>query len=411
MQGRSFAVVGAGPSGLYAVDRICRKDPDAAVHVFERLPTPFGLVRYGVAADHQGTKAVARVLERALARPNVRFLGNVDVGQDVSLEALMDSYDAVLLAVGASIDKRLDIPGEALGNVVGSGRLVNWLNARPDHCEAPVDLSYVRSVVIIGLGNVAIDVARVFLKEADDFNGSDLCTPVSATLAAAPIDRVTIAGRGGVSAARFSEAELRELVTLPNVRVSTMPELPATYADRTAQVLRGGSDAGRKSLTFAFHAKPVRFSGRDKVEGVLLRDPSGRERAIRADLVVTCIGYSCTALSNVPVDDGHFINKDNKVDSGLYVAGWAATGPRGTIASGRAAAFAVADRMLAETVTKGRAGLPIPDKPYVDREGWRRIDEAEIAAAAPGRVREKIRTRCEMLRAARLATRQARLRS
>ncbi|MEX2495055.1 MAG: FAD-dependent oxidoreductase [Woeseia sp.] len=411
MQARRFAVIGAGPSGLYATDRISRKDPNAAVDVFERLPTPFGLVRYGVAADHQGTKAVARVLERALARPNVRFLGNIEVGRDVEIEALRDCYDAVLIAVGATGENRLEIPGKGLGNVIGSGQLVNWLNASPDNCESPVDLHHVRNVVVVGLGNVAIDVARVFLKEPGDFIGSDLSTPVSAALATAPIEQVTIVGRGNVAAARFSEAELKELVSLPNVRVSTTPCLTSTCTGTTADILRSASDAGQKPLAFTFQATPVSFSGLNRVEAVTVREPDGSERDIPADLVITCIGYSCTTLADLPIDAGRFANEDNKIDSGLYVAGWAATGPRGTIATGRAAAFAVADRMLAETTSNDKAGLQLPDREYVDFEGWRRINEAEIAAAAPGRVREKIATRDEMLKATRLAAVGSRHRS
>lgn len=394
---RTFAVVGAGPCGLYAVDRISRRDSSAAVDVFERLPTPFGLVRYGVAADHQITKGVTRVLGRALSRPNVRFFGNIEIGQDVSLETLRNSYDAVLIAIGASSDRKLDIPGEPLGNIVQSGQLVNWLNARPDDCAAPAELSKARHAVVIGLGNVALDVARLLLKDPDDLKGSDLGRRVSKVLGSTRIDRVTIVGRGGTEAARFSEPELKEITMLPYVGVSIDPELAPAPADPISAILGNARAAGRKSLRFVFQATPVRFLGQDDVTAVRVRRSDGVEQDIPADIVITCIGYSCTSLSDLAVNEHCFVNEGGKVDENLYVTGWASTGPRGTIASGRSAACKVADRMLAETDGRGRPGLTLPKQRVVDREGWQRIDAAEVAAAAPDRVREKIRTTKEML--------------
>src|SRR5271167_4353191 len=170
---RRIVIIGSGPAGCYLADHLLRLLPDASIDILERLPVPFGLIRYGVAPDHQGTKAVARVLDRVLSRDRVAFFGNVEVGRDVHLDELMSFYDAVVLATGAERDRRLGIPGEDLPGVVGSRTFTGWYNAHPDHPAAP-EAQDVRSAVIIGNGNVAIDVARIFAKSPAEFEGSDL---------------------------------------------------------------------------------------------------------------------------------------------------------------------------------------------------------------------------------------------
>jgi ferredoxin--NADP+ reductase len=394
---RRFAVVGAGPSGLYAVDRILRVDKLARVDVFDRVPVPFGLVRYGVAPDHQGTKSVARVLERALDKPGVRFLGNVEIGRDVTLEELRAAYDGVLLSVGVGRDKRLGIPGEDLGNVAGSWNFTAWVNGRPGY-GAPVDLAGVRSVVIIGLGNVAIDVARLLLKTPDALAGSDVGADVSAALASASAEYVTIIGRGNADEARFGQGELAELVALPDVAVIANPSIVANDTSVAATVLRNAPATGRRTLAVRFGTTPLAVEGEGRATGLRVADATG-EHVLPADLIVTCIGYGCTPLGDLPQDAGRFVHDDNRIADGLYVAGWAATGPRGTIASSRVVAQAAADRILAETVAKGGTGLtPVA---ATDLAGWRRIDAAETAGANEARCRTKFTSIETMLGVAR----------
>src|ERR1017187_9244637 len=202
---RRIAIIGSGPAGCYLADSLLRLLPDASIDIFERLPAPFGLVRYGVAPDHQGTKAIARVLDRALARDRVSFFGNVEVGRDIRLEELMSLYDVVVMATGASHDRRLDIPGEELPGVLGSGAFTGWYNGHPD--SQPPTIDGVRSAVIIGNGNVAIDVARVLVKGANELAGSDLWPEVTSWLAMQPMESIHVVGRRSRSEEHTSELQ------------------------------------------------------------------------------------------------------------------------------------------------------------------------------------------------------------
>jgi len=209
---KSIAIIGSGPAGCYLADQLLRLVPDASIDVLEKLPVPFGLIRYGVAPDHQSTKAVTRVFDRVLSRDHVSFFGNVEVGRDVRLDELMTLYDAVVLATGAARDRRVSIPGEDLLGVVGSGSFVGWYNGHP-HSQAPV-VSGVRSAVIVGNGNVAIDVARILAKGPEELAGSDVDGRVAAWLMALPLQTVHIVGRRAAAEAKFTDHELAELGTL-----------------------------------------------------------------------------------------------------------------------------------------------------------------------------------------------------
>src|SRR6516164_7801968 len=192
---KRLCIIGSGPAGCYLADQLLRLVQDARIDVLEKLPVPFGLVRYGVAPDHQGTKAVARVLDRTLARDRVRFFGNVEVGRDVTLDELRGMYHAVVLATGATCDRKPGIPGEELASVIGSGAFVSWYNGHP--ARTVPELRDVRSAVIVGNGNVALDVARVLAKDSGELNGSDLPPDVLEALQKQPIEEIHIVGRRG----------------------------------------------------------------------------------------------------------------------------------------------------------------------------------------------------------------------
>ena len=204
------AIVGAGPSGFYAADGLLRANPDLHIDIIDRLPTPHGLMRAGVAPDHQGTKAVARQFDRLLARPDVRFAGNIEIGRDLSWDELITGYDAIIVATGMVIDRKLGVPGEDLAHVWGSWRFVGWLNGHPDFRQGP-DLSKVRSVAVIGNGNVALDVARVLAKSADEMAKSDIVPEAGAAIAAAPLTDIHVIGRRGPEHASFTNNELAEM--------------------------------------------------------------------------------------------------------------------------------------------------------------------------------------------------------
>jgi len=403
---KSIAIIGSGPAGCYLADQLLRVIPDAAVDVIEKLPVPFGLIRYGVAPDHQGTKAVTRVLDRVLAREQVHFFGNVEVGRDVRLSELMSRYDAVVLATGAARDRRLGIPGEDLPGVIGSGLFVGWYNGHPQ-AQAP-SVSDVRSAVVIGNGNVAIDVTRILAKGPEGFTGSDLSREAAAWLTSQPLETIHIVGRRSAADAKFTDHELAELGTLQRARPVVSD--PASLAGDAAVVktLRGFAESPARDtpiiITFHFNLTPTLFAGEGKLRAVQFRSPTGEVKELPAQLAITCIGYETLPCGSALPANGVFPNRDGKVDERLYVVGWAKRGPSGTIPTNRTEAQQLAQKIAQEITDAHRAGgqglralLEERRVRWVDYEGWRRIDAAELSRASAERCREKLSGTEEML--------------
>jgi NADPH-dependent glutamate synthase beta subunit-like oxidoreductase len=376
------AIVGAGPSGFYAADGLLRANPDLHIDVIDRLPTPYGLVRAGVAPDHQGTKAVVRQFDRLLAQPDLRFAGNIEIGRDLSWDELSAAYDAVIVATGMVIDKKLGVPGEDLPHVWGSWRLVGWLNGHPDYRQGP-DLSQVKSVAIIGNGNVALDVARVLAKSAEEMAKSDIVPEAGAAIASAPITDIYVIGRRGPEHASFTNNELAEMGRLARaVAVTDAKGLDAKppASDPTPERLRKTKNLeilkgfthnkpGAKPVTlrFLFNAAPVAFRPGevDLTTGKL-----------KADLVVTCIGYT---------------GQDFPRREEVFAVGWAKRGPTGTIPTNRAESHAVAQQVMAWLKTRDPKSGPDVLPIAIDAAGWHRIDKHEVAAGvAKGRPRVKL---------------------
>lgn len=407
---RHFAIIGSGPAGCYLADQLQRLAPDAQIDVLERLPVPFGLVRYGVAPDHQATKAVVRVLDKVLGRERIGFFGNLEVGHDVSLEELRTLYDAVVLATGAPRDRQLGIPGEALAGVFGSGAFVGWYNGHPDWRAPPPKL--VRSAVVIGNGNVAIDVVRILAKDPAEMAGSDIDPAAQAHLAAQPIETIHIVGRRRAADAKFTQHELAELGTLSRAWVSVAD--PDALAGDTPEleVLRGfasgamAREAAPVSIVFHFGLTPAAFVGNDALEAVRFARADGSALDLPAQLAVTCIGYESIACDTLVPEAGLFANQDGRIDDGLYVTGWAKRGPSGTIPTNRTEAQQVAKRIVTEAVDHGRAGadgltdlLVERGVQRVDHPAWRKIDVAEQARATSDRCRHKFDCVADMLEA------------
>ena len=420
-----IAIVGSGPSGCYVAERLVRQGKGAVeVDVFDRLPTPFGLIRGGVAPDHQGTKGVARVLSRALERDEVRFFGHVEIGRDLRLADLRSMYDAVVLATGAPEDRRLGIPGEDLEGVFGSWAFVGWYNGHPDHAGLDVALDRVRSAVVVGNGNVAVDVARVLARAGAEMDRSDIDPAVEAAMAMAPLERILIAGRRGPAEVKFTPAELAELGRLQRAR----PVVDAAEIDAVGDcenpcfaILREFAERppGEAPVTIelGFRLQPEAFvdDGEGRVGAVRFRRTqpqgagfvdTGETIDIPAELVVTCIGYETIDCDGLAPSGGVFANDNGRIDDGLYVVGWAKRGPSGTIPTNRPESHALADRILAEVAPAdkpGRAAVndALEGKAVVDFDGWKRIDAAETGQATEGRVRRKL-TRIDDLLAAAL---------
>ena len=402
-----IAIIGSGPAGCYLADHLLRVMPQASIDIIERLPTPFGLIRYGVAPDHQSTKAVARVFERLLSREGVSFFGNVEVGRDVRLDELSAMYDAVVLATGAYLDRRLSIPGEDLGGVVGSGAFVGWYNGHPH--RQPPQISAVRSAVIIGNGNVALDVARILAKDPGELQGSDLSPQVMSWLKAQPIEAIHIVGRRSAAEAKFNDHELAELGTLQRARPVIADAASLDGDNAVVRTLRGFSEDARTTpvtINFHFNLTPAAFLGEEKLEAVQFRTPVGESMEIPAQLAVTCIGYASSTCCSAEPMNGVFANENGKINDGLYVVGWAKRGPSGTIPTNRAEAQQVAQLMAQEITDGERPGrealrklLGEREVDWVDYAGWKVIDAAELAGASTERCRHKFSTTAEMLAA------------
>lgn len=407
------AVVGSGPAGCYLAEKLAKLAPEGEIDVIDRLPTPFGLVRAGVAPDHQGTKAIARVLARSLGRGPAAFWGNVEIGRDLTLAELRELYDAVVLATGAPRDRKLGLPGEELQGVYGSGAFVGWYNSHPDHAGLDPDLSGVASAVVVGNGNVAIDVARVLGKTVEEMATSDIAPAAAAAISAAPLEEIHLVGRRGPAEAKFTAAELQEMGSLKALHPVLNPDDFSGAAGEEGavqEILRSFTAAettGKPiSLHFDFMLQPEAFLGTQRLEAVRFRRmaPDGKggyaetgERVdIPAQLAVTCVGYESVACCAQAPEAGLFPNREGRIEAGLYVVGWAKRGPSGTIATNRAESHAVAALLAEETLPSGKPGrqglealLGERSVRWVDFAAWQAIEAAEAARAKDGRTREK----------------------
>ena len=422
---RHIAIVGSGPAGYYTAEAAVKQwGEDARVDIFDKLPVPFGLIRTGVAPDHQSIKAVARRYEKTAIGDTVRFAGNVEIGRDIAIEELTELYDAVILATGAPRDRDLPIPGANSANVFGSAAFVGWYNGHPEYAALAPDLSG-RHAVIIGMGNVALDVARILSKTEAEFEGSDIVAHALERLRDSNIETITILGRRGPHQIMMTPKELGELLRLERAvpRVENA-DLPPPESDdmldpgqrKSVTLLRefaalSPSDRAGKALSinFDFFASPTlieqeggQLSGL-VVERTELKDGravgSGETYRIPADLLISCIGYRTSPIVGVPFDEraGRFPNEEGRIAPALYCVGWAKRGPSGTIGTNRPDGYAVIEK-VAEDIgegagKRGREGFDeLAQKRALDVvtfRDWQRIEEAEIAAARSGAPREK----------------------
>jgi ferredoxin--NADP+ reductase len=435
---RQFAVIGSGPAGFYTAEALSRSYRDQArIDILDRLPVPYGLIRFGVAPDHQSIKAVAKRYEKVALSPGVRFLGNVHLGADVSIEELLHYYDAVVLATGAPLDRRLGIPGDDLPGLIGSAAFVGWYNGHPDFADLdpPLDVEH---AVVIGNGNVALDVARILSKTPREFEGSDIVGHAFKALARSSIREITILGRRGPHQIAMTPKELGELGHLEAATPVVDPaDLPAPELDLALEpgqrksvqhlrdfAMRGPDGSKPKRINFDFFAKPLSIEGAGQAERITVEETAvaadgtargtGRTGALSAGLIVSCIGYATPPMPGVPYDEalGRFSNTHGQIGERLYGVGWARRGPTGTIGTNRPDGQEVAERIAAlfppgkqASERDGPAGL---DRLLRSRgcdpvqfEDWQKIEAAEIAAARAGNPREKLVRVEELLRASR----------
>jgi ferredoxin--NADP+ reductase len=442
------AVVGSGPAGFYAAGHLLDAELPVEVDLIERLPTPWGLVRLGVAPDHPKIKAVSRAFERIAAQPGFRFFGNVTVGRDLTHDDLLQLYDAVVYAVGAQTDRRLGIPGEDLPGSWAATEFVAWYNGHPDYQELEFDLSGERAVVI-GAGNVAVDVVRMLALAPEEIRPTDTTDPAIEAILGSGLKEIVLLGRRGPAQAAFTTPELKELGELADADVLVDPadlELDPvseaalehdTNARRNLEVLReyaAREPAGkRRAVRLRFAVSPVAILGDERVEAVeivrneLVADDAGRIRAVATDehetiqcgIVFRSVGYLGVALSGVPFDEeAATVPNDRGRVAGsprTYCAGWIKRGPTGVIGTNKKDATETVDLLLEDAqageLARGDASataesvdrlLTARGVEYVSYAGWESIDAEERGRGEPhGRPRIKLCTWDELVAAAR----------
>jgi len=442
------AIIGSGPSGFFAVEHLQRQRPGIAIDLFDRLPTPFGLVRGGVAPDHQKIKAVTRVYEKLAAQPGFRFFGNVEIGRDLSCAELRERYHAVIYAFGAQSDRSLGIPGEELAGSHAATEFVAWYNGHPDFRDRTFDLSQ-SAVAVIGMGNVAVDVVRILARTPDELARTDIAPYALEALAGSQVRDIYMIGRRGPVQAAFTNPEVKELGEMPGADAIVRPEelildpISAELAgagdhtiERNLHTLRAMADrkpAGKaRRIHLRFLLSPTSLAGAGRVDRILLArnrlvpvadhelkaEPTGESETITAGLIFRSVGYKGLGIPGVPVDArrGVIPNAEGRVladgnpSPGEYAVGWIKRGPSGVIGTNKPDAVETVDHLLADFAA---GALPTPaatdgvDALLRQREirvvtwpDWRALDEIERReGAALGRPRLKFTRVADMLAA------------
>lgn len=422
---RQIAVIGSGPAGYYTAEACLRQfGDDVRVDIIDRMPVPFGLIRSGVAPDHQAIKAVSQRYEAIALTQSVRFVGNLSVGRDVSIAELLALYDAVVLATGAPADRTLGIEGDRLPGVIGSAAFVGWYNGHPDHAGLDPQIDG-RDVVIVGNGNVALDVARILAKTPAEFGETDIVAHARERLTGAQVRSITLLGRRGPHQIAMSARELEELAGLargaPLVDAQDLPPIgsdavldPAQrksvgWLRRFAEGDGGKIDGGKIPIRFDFFCRPVRISGAGQAEQMTVESTllgadgaavgTGETYEIPASLIITCIGYRAPPIPDVPYDEqrGGFANVDGRIGKGLYCVGWARRGAVGTIGTNKPDGYKIAEEIAKDLPLVGeKQGRPGLDALIAARgidimtfQDWQKIDRMEIARAMGHSPREK----------------------
>jgi ferredoxin--NADP+ reductase len=434
------AVIGSGPAGLYTAEALVKQaaalDPPrrAEVDVLDRLPTPYGLVRYGVAPDHPSIKSIAEYLRKVLEHPDVRFLGGVRLGTDVTRDDLLGSYDAVVYATGAMRDRRMGVPGEDLPGSYAATDFVNWYCGHPD-CPAATFTLDAESVAVVGVGNVAVDVARVLIRDPEELRPTDVSQPVLEALAASKVREVHVIGRRGPAQAKFTTKELRELGELSGVdiMVPAAEAAPDAFDEGHSGSTLAGTDrrvrgnlavigdwaarvpAGHaRRLTVRFWLRPVKVEGTDRVTGLTVERTrldaagnlhgTGDLETIDAQLVLRSVGYQSVPLPGVPFDErshivpnleGRVLGPDGVPLPREYVAGWLKRGPTGVIGTNKSDAAQTVRSLLADLTGARAPGAQSPGLAEVlaahglvpvSYADWLKVERAEAdLAAALGR--------------------------
>ena len=413
------AIIGAGPAGYFAAQALQNLQSDDlsfSIDIIERLPTPWGLVRSGVAPDHPKIKTVAKVFEKVATAGNVRLFANVELGKDLSIEDLKARYDAVVIATGTSQGRTLGIPGEDLPGSMSAANFVPWYNAHPDFKDESVDLS-TSTAVVIGAGNVAMDVARMLALEPSELDPTDTADHAIDALKASAVRTVIISARRGAEHAAFTSPELRELPKLEHTNViiekKDIDAALARVGENVEKDVKSNLDAmaliaeqvpagHERTMKFQFLATPKEIRGTGKVEEIVFTKTGTEEEfSIKCGLVITAIGYEAIPLAGIPYKNGKVVNTDGRVEENLYVVGWAKRGPSGVIGTNKSDSSDVM-KLLVEDLKEPKLHTDIADLlsgvTIVSQGNWEAINAAEVAAGeAKGKPRVKSIAREDLL--------------
>lgn len=416
------AIVGAGPAGYFAAQALQNLQSDElsfSIDMIERLPTPWGLVRSGVAPDHPKIKTVSKVFEKVATTGNFRLFANIELGTHLSIEELKNHYDAVVIATGTALGKKLGIPGEGLPGSISAAQFVPWYNAHPDFKDESVDLS-TTTAIVIGAGNVAMDVARILALEPSELETTDTADHAIETFRESSIRTVVISARRGPEHAAFTSPELRDLPKLEHTNVimekRDIDDAIARAGESIEKDTKSNLDAmlliaeqvpgnHERTMKFQFLATPKEIRGRERVEEVVfVKTGTDEEFSIKCGLVITAIGYEAEPLAGIPYKDGKVVNTDGRVGENLYVVGWAKRGPSGVIGTNKSDAAGVIELLVSDLGTpKNSTDIKelLSHQIIVTQEDWQKINEAEIAAGEPhGKPRKKTVLREELLKQA-----------
>ena len=419
MTSYKVAIVGAGPAGYFAaqaLQNLQTEELQFTIDMIERLPTPWGLVRSGVAPDHPKIKTVSKVFEKVATAGNFRLFGGVELGTDISIEQLQDMYDAVVIATGSAVGKKLGIPGEDLPGSLSAAEFVPWYNAHPDFHGVDVPLNC-ETAVVIGAGNVAMDVARMLALEPSELDPTDTADHAIDALKESAIREVVISARRGPEHAAFTSPELRELPKLEHTNVlinkSDIEAAITRAGDAIEKDTKSNLDAmllisekeptsHDRTMKFQFLATPIEIKGAGQVEEVVFQKTGSDEKfTVKCGLVITAIGYEAASIPGIPYQSGKVVNTDGRVKENLFVVGWAKRGPSGVIGTNKSDASDVMKLLvedLRSTKDKGDVSDLLKDKKFVTQSHWEAINAAEVAAGEPlGKPRKKAVLREELL--------------
>ena len=412
------AIVGAGPAGYFAAQALQNAQSDDktfAIDMIERLPTPWGLVRSGVAPDHPKIKTVSKVFEKIATAGNFRLFGNVELGTDVELSDLQAKYDAVIIATGTSLGRKLGIPGEELKGYLSAADFVPWYNAHPDYTDVDVPLD-TDTAIVIGAGNVAMDVARMLALNPDELDPTDTANHAIAAFKKSGIRKVYICARRGAEHAAFTSPELRDLPKLEHTNViiskSDIDAAITAAGDAPEKDVKNNLDAMLaiaehektshvRTMEFLFHHVPTEIKGAGQVQEVVFKTPTG-EKVIKCGLVISAIGYEAQPMTGIAYEKGKVLNTDGRVKDNLYVVGWAKRGPSGVIGTNKSDAAGVIELIISNLTTPKNSG-DINDligaHKVITQTHWEVINAAEVASGEPlGKPRVKVADKEELLR-------------